>query len=156
MTFKRGDIVITLPPFREQVLVVYGGDDNKYEVKDPTKPNTYNIKGEGIKKIGEVVPGYFEATGEPKLTNVVSPQVFERGREKAIHESRYCTNANDAERWQILANKKTGESIKLKIRGEENEATFLNVLPRSRKFVFIVIKDGETVRCSLNCVALPQ
>lgn len=160
LRFKRGDIVISLPPFRPGVFVITEVDPsrpkNAYNGKDPANGKGYRISDDGLKKIGEATAEYMDGDEESGEEGVggVSPHVFEQGRMTAVNEARF-SHGDEKQRWELLAKAKTGDIINVRLRGFNQSVTFRNVLPRGQKYVFLATNaKGKTYRYPLEIIQI--
>lgn len=157
MRFKRSDIVVTLPPYRAEVLVVMSVDTSKpknvYDCRSPETGKCFSVPDEAVKKIGVATEEFM--TGD---VVIVPPQEFQAGRRRATYEaaqSQFLSKDN-YERWQKLADSKTGDLIKIRLNGKEETLTFSHVLSRGQKFVFLATnEEGKTFKYPLR-VILPN
>jgi hypothetical protein len=157
LRFKRGDIVVTTPPYAPQVFVITEVDEsrpkNAYNGKNPVNGKSYRLSDDGLTKIGEATEEYMDGDGEEEAgVTAVPPAVFEAGKRRAAGEALYGPYK---EQWQKLADAKTGDSIKIRIRGGVEEVTFRNVLARGSKFVWLgTTRLGKTFKYPVNVIVL--
>lgn len=159
LRFKRGDIVVSLPPFSPSVFVITEVDPsrpkNVYNAKNPANGKGYSLSDEGLAKIGTADESYMTGRGDNNAVTIegVSPATFNAGQRRAIAEASF--GGNDQPHWQKLADAKTGDKLRIRTRGLVHEVTFLNVLAKGYKFAFIATDSrGKTYKYPVRVIVL--
>lgn len=153
LRFKRGDIVVTLPPFAPAVFVITEVDPsrpkNAYNGKNPANGKGYRLSDDGLAKIGVADDSYMNGDGEDGELAVtgVSPATFAAGQRRAAAEALFGVGTPRQKQWQKLADAKTGDVLRIRLRGDVEEVTFRNVLAKGHKFVFLATnRAGKTFK----------
>jgi hypothetical protein len=148
---KRGDIVVTVAPFKQEAFVLLatetGRPKNDLKATNLSNGKNYALSSNSVKKIGEAIEGYLSDMNKPGEMETAS---FEIGRNRAIKESRMALGADKA-KWEILANAKAGDSVKLV---GDREVKFVMVLKGGYKYVFLAEKNGKSYKYPLSMMAV--
>jgi hypothetical protein len=158
--YEVGDIVMTQPPYKPQVFVITEIDPSRpkncYNGKCPTTGKSYRLGDDGLAKIGEATDEYMNGDGENEAgVTAVVPVVFEAGRRRAAAEAMFGAGSPRQKQWLKLSEAKTGDVLRILIRGGIEEVTFRNVLARGTKFVFLATtRAGKTFKYPETVIVL--
>lgn len=149
--FNRGDIVLSIPPYRPKVFIITEITRKGYSGIDPATGKGFRLGFDGLKKIGDALPDYME-TSRTSLDNPTTSGAYMLGKRRAEHEKQFGVNEKDRERWGILAAAKPGDMLLL---NGDKKVKFIHVLARGSRFVFLATDEaGKTYKYPLNSVAL--
>lgn len=157
--FKRGDIVLSLPPFSKVVFVILEVDPsrpkNVYNAKNVSTGKGYRLNDEALQKVGVADEAYMSGLTGIAGSSVTptSPDEVSKGQKWALTMSHFGTE-EEKRRWKILAGLETGDPLRLRVRKGIQTVTFVSVLLRGKKYVFLATHDGKSYRYPLDAITL--
>lgn len=159
LRFEKGDICVTIPPYRTIAVVITGIDPsrpkNAYSATNLVNGKSYRLNDDSIKKIGEVTEDYSKADdGKP---SPIDENNLATGKMRAEREMLYANDDIARQRWGILAKATTGSPIKAIVRGRADILKFKHVVNRGYKYVFLAENSNGTIyRYPLSVISLKQ
>lgn len=154
--FKRGDIVLSVPPFDQEVFVILDVNPDRpknwYSAIRPDNNQRFHLSDEALIKIGEATQEYLDKEGEVEPVKPLMEEYYLRGKMRAAREAMFASG-DDAKRWTILAHAKPGDLIKVHLAGGLTELKFCYVLERGKKYVFLAEdRQGKRYKYTLHSV----
>ncbi len=151
MRFQINDIVSSSPNFRPAVFVITGIEahrpKNPYTGVSLVNGKTYRLSEESLasKRLG-VADADWNKTKLPDGDSTVD-QNYIKGARRARMELEVIggLSNDDRKRWEILANLKTGDKVRCKVRGEFQNLAFKHCTDRGYKYVFVAQNEKGTV-----------
>jgi hypothetical protein len=156
--YKRGDIVLSLPPFRKVVYVILEIDPEKpknwYDALRPDNGRRYCLGDDALLKIGEATAEFLDKEGHIEVSGPVADEAYERGQARAQREALLHTG-EDKKRWELLAAAQPGNRIPVHLQHGTEELKFHHVVERGEKYVFVAEdRRGKVYRFPLTAPCL--
>lgn len=157
--FKRGDIVLSLPPFSRVVFVILEVDPSKpkniYSAKNVATGKGYWLSNDALQKVGVADAAYMDGLTGIAGTSVapIGPGEVEQGQKWALAMSHFGTE-DEKRRWKVLAGLETGDPLQIRARSGFQMVTFVGVLLKGKKYVFLAVANGKSYRYPLDAIAL--
>lgn len=160
LRFEKGDICVTVPPYRTIAVVITAIDPtrpvNAYSAVELTKGKGYRLSDASLKKIGRVAEDYFNVASENK-PSAIEENAFAAGKVRAEREMLYAIDENSRLRWGILSKAVSGSPIKAVVRGKMDILKFKHVVSRGYKYVFLAENsNGTTYKYPLSVISIKQ
>lgn len=136
--FQRGDIVLAAPGYRQGCFAITGINPSRptncYDAIHVVTLKRYHLADANLgSKIGTATESFLSGDGQNQAP--AGAEKFERGKKHA--EQMVMLNVGlRKERWQMLANAKVGDQLRLNWQGRIELVTFQHVLEQGQKYVF--------------------